>query len=111
MLEIFDLTYDKSVYATRDEMAKISKVSSATMTKVIKDSAVKPVGSVRTGKVGKPSELFKLAELELAFQIYQEKLLLRKQAAKATKALKNGVNPSNDNSDLEEVSESKTNLG
>lgn len=95
MTQTFDLSYDRSIFGTRDELAKLTGTNTVALAKILKEEGVQQVGTVRTGLVGKPPALFRVDDVRAAVERAQVRRDDAKAAAAAARKLKAGTVPAN----------------
>jgi hypothetical protein len=88
MSECFDVSYDRSVLGTREELAITLGLKSVALAKILKEASVPAAGTVRTGTVGKPPSLFRVTEVRVAVEAHRLQQEATKAAAAAARKLK-----------------------
>ena len=87
MSNTFDTNYDRTVVVTVDDLVKETGKPTLLINKALKDAGLQSVGTVRTGRVGKPPRLFDRDQFLRAIAAYEEQRTTLR-AARASAAVR-----------------------
>jgi hypothetical protein len=87
MSNTFDTNYDRNVVVTVEDVVKETGKPALLVNKALKDAGLQSVGTVRTGRVGKPPRLFDREQFLRAIAAYEDQRATLR-AARASAAVR-----------------------
>lgn len=93
----FDLNYDKTTLVTLKDAADETGRNAVTLKTAVREASLEPVGTVHSGKAGKPPQLFLRTALLVALTALDAKRATAEEVSKAKKDTQANETPEGDN--------------